>query len=262
MNTDLEILKNNPKEIPILSPENIIHHLRKKYSNIEFALPDLCILSFFPNLNSIIQQQYSAKSFSIHKEHPYQIFKHYGTTMSFIRLGIGASWACALLEETIALGAKKIVFFGPCGIVQNGIGRGELIVLDSAIRDEGTSFHYQKADRCAYPSTGLMDFLETKLKSIGLLYRKGKTWTTDGLYRETPGKMKRMQEEGCLCVDMEASALFSVARYRKIDIAGIFITQDSIAEGIWNPNPTAAKSPLKPIQLFTTLINILSEFGT
>ena len=168
MNTDLEILKNNLNEPAILSPENMINHLGKKYSNIEFSLPDLCILSFFPNLNSIIQQRYPTKSFSIHKEHPYQIFEHKGTSMSFIRLGIGAPWACALLEETIALGAKKIVFLGPCGIVQNGIERGELIVIDSAIRDEGTSFHYQKADRCAHPSTELVDFLESKLKYLEL----------------------------------------------------------------------------------------------
>ena len=179
--------------------------------------------------------------------------------MTYIRSGIGAPWASVLLEETIALGAKKIIVFGPCGIVQKEIARGESILVDSAIRDEGTSGHYQKEDSYAFPSIDLTNCLESKIKSSGLPYHKGKTWTTDGLYRETPSKLKMMREQGCLCVDMEASALFSVAEYRKVDIAGLLITFDSIAEGIWNPNPTASKLPAKPIRLLSILFDFLSQ---
>jgi len=254
-----EIPNNKLNELEIVTPESMVqYHMRKK-SNHEFILPDRCLFGFFPTLNSIVQQQYQAKNISIHREHPYAVFEHNNIPMSYIRSGIGAPWATALLEETIALGAKKIILFGPCGIVQRDIARGELILIDSAIRDEGTSYHYQKAGLCAFPSSELTDYIDSGLKNRGLAYHKGKTWTTDGLYRETPSKLKMMQKQGCLCVDMEASALFSAAKYRNIDIAGILITHDSIANSMWNPKPTLGNSlPFQPVKLFNILVEIIA----
>lgn len=259
MDIDPEIFNPNLDESGIITPKSMIQYLTRKKLNHEFNLPDRCLFGFFPNLNSIVQQQYHPKNMIIHKEHPYAVFKHNSIPMSYIRSGMGAPWASVLLEETIALGAKKIIIFGPCGIVRKEIAKGELILIDSAFRDEGTSYHYQKPGPYAFPSCDLTDYIDSRLQSLGLPYHRGKTWTTDALYRETPSKLKIMQEQGCLCVDMEASALFSVANYHNVDIAGFFVACDSIAESIWNQEPPAYKSSLKPRELFVILTNILSE---
>jgi len=252
-------IKTNLDESGILSPEGMIQNQVKSHSNQSFKLPELFIFSFFPNLNSTIQKQYTTKTFAIHRSHPYSVLEANGKSLGYIQSGIGAPWASALLEETIVLGAKKIIFFGPCGIIQRGINKGEVILLDSAVRDEGTSSHYEVNGQESFPSEDLTNLMASHLKKLEIPFRKGKTWTTDGLYRETPSKLRHMQDQGCISVDMEASALFSVAQFRKVDIAGLFITFDSIAEGCWNLKPSPNNNLIKPVQLLTYLIDMLTN---
>jgi nucleoside phosphorylase len=66
-------------------------------------------------------------------------------------------------------------------------------------------------------------------------YVRGKTWTTDGIYRETRARMNRRKREGCVVVEMEAAAFFAVAHYRRVECAQILYGGDSLAGRRWNP---------------------------
>ena len=61
--------------------------------------------------------------------------------------------------------------------------------------------------------------LRETLAANGADYVLGKTWTTDAFYRETPGKIARRREEGCVTVEMEAAAFFAVAQFRGVPLA-------------------------------------------
>ena len=64
---------------------------------------------------------------------------------------------------------------------------------------------------------------------------EGKIWTTDAVYRETYGKVKLMQERGCIGVDMELSALLALAKYRDVKFFQFLIGDDAVGGEIVSP---------------------------
>ena len=79
-----------------------------------------------------------------------------------------------------------------------------------------------------------VEALESVLKRHGLAYFRTKTWTTDGIYRETPAKAARYLEEGCLTVEMEAAAFFAVAKFRKVKFGQLLYGGDAVIEEGWD----------------------------
>lgn len=76
--------------------------------------------------------------------------------------------------------------------------------------------------------------LKAECKNKGLNFFEGATWTTDAPYRETPSRIKYAKEKGATCVDMEASACFAVAKFRHVELAGIFYGGDLVKAEGWN----------------------------
>jgi len=149
---------------------------------------------------------------------------------------VGAPYAVMLLEMLIAWGAKKILFLGWCGSISEKVKIGDIIVATSAIVDEGTSRHYQNHDaRRSHPAKYLSTALETALDQKRLNFHKGTIWTTDAIYRETGEKVKCMQRRKAIGVEMEISALFTVAKFRGVDVAALAVVSDELASFKWLP---------------------------
>ncbi len=153
---------------------------------------------------------------------------------------IGAPYGVMLLESLIAKGAKDIVILGWCGAISNTLAPGDLVVPDSALVDEGTSRHYMKLaedDPKVLPDRSLSKTLVDYLTSAGESPLQTPIWTTDAIYRETPEKVAWFREKGACAVEMECSALFAVAAYRKVRAAALLIVSDTLAteDGDWDP---------------------------
>jgi uridine phosphorylase len=157
-----------------------------------------------------------------------------GRRLTLFHPGVGAPLAAAMLEEAIALGCRKFVACGGAGVLDRSIALGHLVVPTAAIRDEGTSYHYLPPGREVEPGPEGMSAIEAVLKRRGCAYLTGKTWTTDALYRETAGKVRRRKGEGCLTVEMEAAALFAVARFRGVTLAQVLYGGDDVSGGEWD----------------------------
>jgi len=149
--------------------------------------------------------------------------------------GVGAPAAAVMLEELIAFGAKRFVSVGTAGSLKEDLPPGSLVLCDSALRDEGTSYHYLPGGGLVYPSESLTASLSRALEAAGLAFRKGASWTTDAIYRETPSEVVMHAGRGALVVEMEAAALFAVARFRACLIASCFAVSDTLAELAWRP---------------------------
>ena len=148
--------------------------------------------------------------------------------------GIGAPAATTVLEELIALGAREFISIGAAGCLQPEYGFGEAVVCTGAIRDEGTSHHYAPAEKFAWPSEPLTRRLTQALTAGATAPRSGPAWTIDAPYRETVAEARSYQAEGVVCVEMEAAALFTVGRYRGVDVAAAFAISDHLlAEDRW-----------------------------
>jgi uridine phosphorylase len=148
--------------------------------------------------------------------------------------GVGAPLAGAFFEEAIACGCRKFVGIGMAGALIPDVLIGHVVVPTSAVRDEGTSYHYRAAAREAVPTPEAVAAIEEILVRRSVPYVTGKTWTTDAPFRETRRKVERRVAEGCLTVEMEASALFSIAAFREVQIGMILLTSDSLAGEEWD----------------------------
>ena len=149
---------------------------------------------------------------------------------------IGAPYAAMVLETLIAWGARKILFLGWCGSISAKAKIGDIIVPTSAIIDEGTSRHYNADnDRISFPSELLVTLLGAALDQKSLNYHHGPVWSTDAIYRETRDKVQKYQRQDAIAVEMEISALFTVAKFRKVDMGAMVVVSDELASFKWRP---------------------------
>lgn len=151
------------------------------------------------------------------------------------KFGIGCPATIAFLEELAACGIKKFVGIGSAGALHDGIKHGDVVLCTGAFSDEGTSAHYPGYEFFSKPTRTLSARLAMWFKKRQLPFVEGKTWTIDAPYRETEQKLEYFLNAGVDAVEMEASAMFNVARFRKVAVANVFIVGDSISGGIWNP---------------------------
>jgi uridine phosphorylase len=139
------------------------------------------------------------------------------------------------LEQFIALGVKKFISIGTAGSIDPKIAIGDLVVCDRAIRDDGVSQHYLPEEKYAHASPGLTEKIAGCLEQEQLAYHRGTSWTTSALFRETRAAIMQCQKEGVATVEMEAAALFSVARFRSVDLASLLTISDNLSTLTWHP---------------------------
>ena len=154
--------------------------------------------------------------------------------LALVHPGVGAPLAAGFLEELIARGCRAFVACGGAGVLVPDVALGHVIVPTAAIRDEGTSYHYLPAAREVEPTQEAVEAILRTLERHHVPHVTGKTWTTDGLYRETRGKVDRRVAEGCLSVEMEAAAFFAVAAFRGVSFGQLLYAGDDLSGDAWD----------------------------
>jgi uridine phosphorylase len=169
-----------------------------------------------------------------HGDHEVHVVEHLGKRIAVFNPGVGAPAAATSLEDIIGLGATKIIGCGGAGIVKQGFDVGHIIVPTGAVRDEGTSHHYQPVDVAVVPHPLAVDAIDAELSDAGVPHDKGLTWTTDAIFRETSEKVARRREQGCISVEMEASAMFAVAMFRGAVYGQLLYAGDDVSAQTWD----------------------------
>ncbi len=140
----------------------------------------------------------------------------------------GAPISAIMLEMAIASGVRSVVAFGTAGSLDGEVLPHEIIIPAAAIREEGTSYHYMPESEDIEQDEASINILKSEIQKHGLGYLVGKTWTTDAFFRETQGKVEEMKARGCICVDMECSALIAICKFRNIKFAQFMISFDNL----------------------------------
>jgi len=157
-----------------------------------------------------------------------------GRAAAVLHPGVGAPWTVALVEEAIALGCRRVVACGGAGALVPELALGHVVVPEAAVRDEGTSYHYLPPSREVEADRGSLAVAVAVLERQGVPHTVGKTWTTDAVFRETPERIARRRAEGCITVEMEAAALFALARHRGIRFAQYLYAGDDLSGEAWD----------------------------
>ena len=157
-----------------------------------------------------------------------------GAPTAFCIGGVGAPMAAAILEKTIAMGYSHFVACGSCGVIDSAIPSGHLLVPTAAVRDEGTSYHYAAASDRIDAQSRAVTVITEFLEESGVPFDKVTTWTTDAFFRETKKRIARRAAQGCSVVEMEAAALFAVARFRGVELGQILYAGDDVGGETWD----------------------------
>ncbi|MFA9468214.1 nucleoside phosphorylase [Streptococcus sp. E24BD] len=165
---------------------------------------------------------------SINGHNPIYLYEHDGVQVAVMLAVVGAPMAVGQLEELKAFGFEHFIVLGSCGVLDKSLKADRIILPASALRDEGTSYHYAPAsDEIAYDPALLLT-MEKALDAAGIPHVRAKSWTTDAFYRETADKVERRLAAGATVVDMEASAIMAWAQYRQAKVYQFFYTADYV----------------------------------
>ena len=229
MKTHSPILEHDYTSMAKIEPSKIIQPR---------DVPEHCIISFFREVNEKVVAEKQAKVAVPNRwedgPHPIYEIEHLGKRLAFFHPGVGGPLAAGLLEEAIAFGCRKFVVVGGAGVLEKNLPVGKLLLVASAIRDEGVSYHYVPPAREISANRNMLENLELVIKNRGVPFRRAKTWTTDAPYRETQKMIDARITEGCLTVEMEAASFFAVAEFRNVLLGQILYAGDDLSGDDWD----------------------------
>ncbi len=212
----------------IIKPKNNVRMIEN--------FPTTMLVVFSAKVCKLFLSKYDATKigalFAGGQELPIYQFEYRGNKIGFFNTVMGGAGSAALLEELIALGAEKLLYFGSCGALHREIAEGRLLVPTAAYRDEGVSYHYAEAS----------DYLEIKtasalmqiLDDMHISYNATKTWTTDAFYRETSRNLENRKAEGCGVVEMECASIMSVGQFRNKKVYQFLYAADCLSDSEWD----------------------------
>lgn len=237
---NLSILEFDSSVPAVLEPSKLL-------SKID--IPEHAVICFFSEVMEKLKNEGKAKLIMNFQteigNHPLYEVDYFGRKIVVFHPGIGAPLASVLLERVIALGCNKFIACGGAGVLNKEIAVGHIIIPISAVRDEGTSFHYIEPSREITANQVGVQAIEKILTKHKCKYVVGKTWTTDAIYRETPEKVKLRRKEGCLTVEMEASAFFAVSQFRKVTFAQLLYGGDDVSCEEWNSRGNISRTEIR-----------------
>ncbi len=222
---------------PIIAPEAALSYYSELSDGADLTLPSVLVGTF----QGIALRHIAARlGVEVTDRWPTSIFYPLaraalrGRDLAIARLPVGAPAAAAALDLMIAAGVRTAFLVGSAGSIQPTLPTGSILVPTSAIRHDGTSHHYLPADEAATPSLRALAALRAVAAARGQSPAEGPVWTTDAIYRECACTVTRLRDRGVMAVEMEAAALFAVARHRGVDAALVAAISDELGDA-WKP---------------------------
>ena len=220
-------------EIPILEYDDTSTEVIAPNHDFEdVKLPEKCLFTFLGDVVDEYAQSHDAEVIRLFEtvSHDINIYVLHedGEDICLVQSLIGAPAATSLMDTLVSSGCKKIIAVGSCGVLAQ-LPENAFLVPTKALRDEGTSYHYQPASRYIELDKEPIAAIEATFKKHDLPFVTCTTWTTDGFFRETKDLVKYRLDEGCSVVEMECAALTACCRRRGANFGQFLFTADSLA---------------------------------
>jgi uridine phosphorylase len=158
-----------------------------------------------------------------------------GIPVAAARMMIGAPAAAMTMELAIARGVRNVLVVGSAGSLRDDLPVGGAVLVTGAEREDGTSHHYLPAGEVVTADAALGDALAAAAEARGLAPVRGRAWTIDAPFRETVAAIRRHRDGGVAVVEMEAAAMFAVARVRGVSAALLVSISDELGHPEWRP---------------------------
>ena len=214
----------------VFRPEHLLREARRQKGLPDRDVPAICVLDPDGDLVRHLRRTGQARpspGWACYHTDLHEFALADGTVAGVVGCAVGAPFAVLVAEQLFASGCRYLVSITSAGRIA-GLGHPPwLVLIDRALRDEGTSAHYMPpGPSMAAPDPALLDQVEAALRAAfppgcGTALYRGATWTTDAPYRETPAAIAHAAACGALAVEMEAAALYALAAARGLPITCI-----------------------------------------
>lgn len=215
------ILENKDHNAPsVFTAENLLREARRQKSLSPESVPDVCVLDPDGDLAQYLLDSGTGRL------HPnwacYHtrliVFTHNELIYGVVPYAVGASFAVLVAEELFASGCKLLISIMSAGQIVPAGQPPYFVLIDRALRDEGTSYHYLPPARYSEIRSDLQSRLDGAFDGAAERVLRGATWTTDAPFRETAAAIASAHAEGILGVEMEAAGLYAFARAKTKDV--------------------------------------------
>ncbi len=200
----------------VFTPQALLREAQRQKSGTLEPVPDICLLDPDGDIVRRLKSEGRALAHGgwmcYHTE--LFTFTQNDLTIGIVGCVVGSSFAVLVAEELFACGCKLLISVTSSGQISPVQAPPYFILIDRALRDEGTSYHYLPPSQYAHASQSLIESLEGAFEGLGVEVLTGATWTTDAPFRETQSAITTMKQRGLLAVEMETAALYAFAKAR------------------------------------------------
>jgi uridine phosphorylase len=203
-------------EPSLFLPENMLREARRQKSLSDTPVPAVCILDPDGDLLRKLQQAGRVDlcaGWACYHTAMYA-FESGGTRFGIIGSAVGAAFSVLLAEQAFASGCELLISLSSAGQIIASEHAPYFILIERALRDEGTSYHYLAPSRYAEADPALTRPVMAALLAADQKVQLGATWTTDAPFRETAAAIGAARAAGILAVEMEAAGLYAFAKAR------------------------------------------------
>jgi uridine phosphorylase len=216
------ILRHKDYDAPsVFAPDGLLREARRQKGLAQAHVPELCLLDPDGDIVRHLSAMGAAE--------PVEGWACYHSVMHGFELGgrrvgivgcaVGAPYAVLVAEQMFASGCKLLLSITSSGELAPLGPRPYFVLVERALRDEGTSYHYRPAEDYACADAGLLARLSGSIADCGPDVHRGATWTTDAPFRETVDVIERGNALGLAAIEMESAALYALAAARGLPIA-------------------------------------------
>jgi uridine phosphorylase len=215
------ILDNKDPTAPsVFQPAALLREARRQKALSVRGVPPLCVLDPDGDIVRCLRLSGEARVFAgwpCYHTDLYE-FALAGKTAEIVGRAVGAPFAVLVAEELFACGCRLLISLTSAGQIVAAGDPPYFVVIDQALRDEGTSYHYAPAETFAKADEGMVETAARAVTHCGLRTYVGSSWTTDAPFRETAAAVEAARAKGILAVEMEAAALYAFARTRNVAV--------------------------------------------
>ena len=200
----------------VFQPENLLREARRQKGIPDGSVPEICVLDPDGDICRAMLASGRARRnpfWACYHTDLYDVV-HEGETFGVVGCAVGAPFAVLVAEQLFASGCRFLVSVTSSGQIASFGPTPCFILIDRAMRDEGTSVHYAAPADFAEADSALVRRIAAGLANHVPAVLQGATWTTDAPYRETEAAIDSARASGVLAVEMEAAALYAFARAR------------------------------------------------
>ncbi len=211
------ILDNKYPDAPsVFEPTALLREARRQKGLATIDVPPVCILDPDGDVVRRLKRSGRATRFDAWPCYHTDLYSFplAGRTSGIVACAVGAPFAVLVAEELFACGCRLLISLTSAGQIVPVASPPYFVVIDRALRDEGTSYHYAAPDAFAEADPNIVATAMEALKNAGLFAYVGPSWTTDAPFRETAAAVAAARAKGVLAVEMEAAALYTFARKR------------------------------------------------